>query len=172
MKDPHAGLCVYVVCMHSVFFLQPGPEAAESLIAGGLAQQLLATNPGPAGPAPEATDGDRGCLGMGAAGSQAAVGLGLKGKGKGKGGGKGAPGGANPGGGEAPRKKATLVSTRVHMIQQIVSVRVILFNGWLIQGRMLCPMSTRILSFRGSGCCPSSFRILEKPNSGLCGWQQ
>ena len=69
-------------------------QAVEQLIGGGLAQQLLATNAGPAGSAPEAHSGDRGCFGRGAAGSGTLVNIGEaaaghEGKGTGKNKGKG-----------------------------------------------------------------------------------
>ena len=55
------------------------------LIGGGMAQHMLATG-NSSGSAPVATSGDRGCLGMGAAGNETPV---LPGKGKGKGKGRG-----------------------------------------------------------------------------------
>ena len=88
-------------------------QAASQLIDGGLAQQLLATNSGPMGSAPEAHGGDRGCFGGGAAGSGTRVHVdtgaetgakGLKGKGKGK----------NKDAG--PRTQTKKVTLSVHML--------------------------------------------------------
>ena len=84
-------------------------QAVEQLIGGGIGQQLLATNPGPAMSAPEAHSGDRGCFGGRAAGSGTLVDMtqaaGHEGKNKGKGKGKTKGGGKNDGKTATPKTK-------------------------------------------------------------------
>ena len=90
-----------------------GAEAADDMMQGGLAQQLLATNPGPMASAPEAASGDRGCWGLGAAGSETPVGLkGGKGKGKTKAVGKASGGGGDM---QQEKKRTILVCTHVEL---------------------------------------------------------